>query len=53
MLDIDGGAMIPVSGPWGAQLAIGYRRGFFSDTADVGGGENIFRFTAGVVYTIQ
>ena len=53
MLDIDGGAMIPVSGPWGAQLAIGYRRGFFSDTSDVGGGVNIFRFIAGIVYTIQ
>jgi hypothetical protein len=53
MLDIDGGAMVPVSGPWGAQFAIGYRRGFFSSDSDVGGGMNIFRFTAGIVYTIS
>jgi hypothetical protein len=53
MLDIDGGVITPVSGPWGAQVAIGYRRAFFSDTSDVGGGMNIFRFTAGIVYTIS
>jgi hypothetical protein len=52
-LDIDGGVIAPVSGPWGVQVAIGYRRGFFSSDSDVGGGMNIFRFTAGIVYTIS
>jgi len=53
MLDIDGGVITPVSGPWGAQVAIGYRRAFFSSDSDIGGGMNIFRFTAGIVYTIS
>jgi len=52
-LDLDGGVMIPVSGMFSAQLAAGYRRAFFSTDSDIGGGMNIFRFIAGIAYSIQ
>jgi hypothetical protein len=51
-LDLGGGVNVPVSGAWGVRAGIDYRRGFFKSDSDVGGGVNVFRFLAGVVYTL-